>query len=290
MNPVNNTIKNTLDRAYEALKLVSDTAHLDAQILLSHCMQCTRTYLYTWPEKKMTESQTTHFQKLLNKRINGEPVAYLTGVKSFWNMELKVSPATLIPRPETELLVEASLACISAEKSSSILELGTGSAAIALALAQERLDCQIKTIEVSKQAYVIAQANIEKYSHGNVVLLEGHWFSPLVNERFDMIVSNPPYVADDDVHLKQGDVRFEPQQALISGAEGLDDLKHIISTAQTYLSDDGWLLVEHGYNQAEAVHDLFLLHEYMNIKQLTDHAGHIRVTAATAKAHKKLES
>lgn len=290
MIQANQTIKDVLDQSSKKLELKSDSALIDAQVLLCYCLECSRSYLYTWPEKKITPEQAACFQDLLARRLQGEPVAYLTGTKAFWNMILRVSPATLIPRPETELLVEKALDCLDPNQSSSILELGTGSAAIALAIAHERPDCQITTVELSPEARVIAQQNIQKYSPGNVTLLEGHWFSPVTARKFDLIVSNPPYVADTDPHLHQGDVKHEPQMALQAGIDGLDEIRHIIAHGQDFLNESGWLLLEHGYNQAEAVKELFLQHDYINIKQYQDHAGHIRISLAQENKHKKLES
>jgi release factor glutamine methyltransferase len=290
MIQTNNTIKDALEQAYKTLKSHSDSASIDAQILLGHCLDCTRTYLYTWPDKLITPQQSECFNNLLKQRLQGEPVAYITGEKAFWNMDLKVSAATLIPRPETELLVETALSLISPNKAASILELGTGSAAIALALAHEHPDCQITAVELSPEACAIAQQNIQNYSKGNVQLLAGHWFTPVEHQRFDLIISNPPYVADNDPHLLQGDVRYEPSMALSAGTDGLDEIRHIISEAQHFLNDSGWLLLEHGYNQANAVEELFLLHNYISIKQYKDHAGHFRVSVAQVNGNKKLET
>jgi len=246
--------------------------------LLCHVLNCNRSHLYTWPEKPLTDSQSTKFQALLQRRLAGEPIAYLTGQRAFWEFNLKVSTATLIPRPETELLVEQALLRIPEDQPFQVLDLGTGSGAISLAIARERPRSRVTAIEQSSEAMQVAQHNIRAHNLDNIQLLQGDWFAPLQAQRFDIIVSNPPYIAEHDPHLFQGDVRHEPRPALASGEDGLDAIRDIISQAGHYLERRGWLLLEHGHDQAKAVKALFLKHGFEDICHFTDLSGHARVS------------
>jgi release factor glutamine methyltransferase len=272
------TIQQTLTAAQQKLSQTSDTPRADVELLLCHVLDCNRAHLYTWPEQPLSANQSTQFQALLQRRMAGEPIAYLTGHRAFWEFKLKVSAATLIPRPETELLVEQALLRIPEDQAYQVLDLGTGSGAIALAIARERPLSQVTAIEQSSEAMAIAQHNVRSHQLDNIKLLQGDWFSPLQAQPFDIIVSNPPYIAEHDPHLQQGDVHHEPRSALLSGKDGLDAIRAIISQAGHYLDSHGWLLLEHGHDQANAVNALFLKHGFEEICHYTDLSGHVRVS------------
>jgi release factor glutamine methyltransferase len=275
------TITQILQHATEQLKQTSDSARLDSEILLAYTLNESRSYLYTWPDKQLTPEQASQINELLNRRHNGEPIAYIVGQQEFWSMPLKVTPDTLIPRPETELLVELALQKIPADSKQHILDLGTGSGAIALAIAKERSACQVTGVEHSRQALVIANENAQQLGIRNVSFMHGHWFSSLDNsQRFDLIVSNPPYIACADPHLSQGDVRFEPETALSSGSDGLDDIRWIADGARRFLKTGGWLFMEHGYDQGPTIESLLSEYHYKNIIDHKDLAGLARVVAA----------
>ncbi|GAB6043413.1 peptide chain release factor N(5)-glutamine methyltransferase [Endothiovibrio diazotrophicus] len=276
MSKKTTTIADALARARDELK-ASDSAELDAQLLLCHVLGKGRSHLYTWPEREVGGDALAAFRALVARRKAGEPVAHLTGRRGFWSLELEVSPATLIPRPETELLVELALARLPAE-TASVADLGTGSGAIALALATERPRWRIVAVERSREALAVARRNGERLGLGNVEFLAGNWFEPLAGRNFDLVVSNPPYVEEGDPHITRGDVRFEPLTALTAGADGLDDLRHIVAGARDHLEPGGWLLLEHGYDQGEAVAGLLRVHGYRKITTYRDPAGHPRAT------------
>lgn len=235
---------------------LSDTATLDCELMLCHVLDVDRSYIKTWPDRELSSAVEEQFQQLLQRRIQGEPVAYLIGTQGFWTLDLKVSPDTLIPRPETELLVEAALDLALPEQAKA-LDLGTGTGAIALALASERNHWQISAVDLMPNAVQLAKANSQRHQLDNVEIFQSSWFAEIPAQRFDLIVSNPPYIEDGDMHLTQGDVRFEPASALVSGTDGLDDLRLLIAESVNYLADRGWLMVEHGYNQGPAVRELF---------------------------------
>ena len=263
------------------LRLVnSDSPRADAEILLSHVLQRPRSYFVAWPEAVLSASEVAAFEALLARRVEGEPVAYLIGSRGFYGLDLAVSSAVLIPRPETELLVEAALARLPAG-SCRLADLGTGSGAIALALAnelkRERKDVQIVAVDVSPQA--LAQARANAVALGLTVDFRlGSWCEGLADDVFDMLVSNPPYIRADDPHLAQGDVRFEPALALASGADGLDAIRAIIACAPAHLKPGGWLLFEHGYDQADDVVGLLRAAGFVAVESLLDLQGHARVT------------
>ncbi|MDH5182762.1 MAG: peptide chain release factor N(5)-glutamine methyltransferase [Gammaproteobacteria bacterium] len=257
-------------------QLTSDSPRLDAELLLAHVLQQSRTWLITWSEKLLTKQQQQTFEGLIAQRRQGRPVAHLLGSAGFWSLELSVNEHTLIPRPETEILVETALAHIPPEANWVIADLGTGSGAIALALSSERPLCTVHAVERSTAALKIARQNASALGL-NVQFHPGSWFEPLADMLFDLIVSNPPYIPEQDLHLNQGDVRFEPGTALSSGADGLDDIRHIIHTARQYLKPGGWLMLEHGYDQGEAVVQLLRAEGYQRVDTIPDLSGQPRV-------------
>lgn len=234
-----------------------DAPRLEAELLLGCSMGRSRTWLAAHADELPDAEAVARFGQLLARRIAGEPLAYLLGTRGFWTLELSVGPGVLIPRAETELLVELALARIPPDSPAAIVDLGTGSGAIALALASERPRARIVAVEASRDALAIARHNRDALDLERVELREGDWFAPLQGERFALIVSNPPYLADGDPHLEQGDLRHEPPAALIAGADGLESLRRIVAGAPAHLEPGGWLLVEHGMEQGEAVRALF---------------------------------
>lgn len=256
----------------------SPTAQLDAELLLAFVLAKPRSYLYTWPDKVVSEAQVADYQALLKRRVAGEPVAYLLGRQGFWTLDLEVAEHTLIPRADTELLVEITLQLANSNTALQVLDLGTGSGALALALASERPQWSITGVDRIQSAVALAQANQQRTGLSNVQFLHSDWFSALTGQRYDLILSNPPYIADNDPHLQQGDLRFEPLSALVSGPEGLDDLRKIIAQAPTYLTGNGWLLLEHGFQQAAAVCALLQHAGFIEVCSQRDLAGHERVS------------
>ena len=228
----------------------------DAQWLMAHALRRPRSWLYAHGDALLGEDDAGRFMALLARRIAGEPVAYLTGERGFHGLELAVTPDTLIPRPETELLVELALQRIASDRVARIADLGTGSGAIALAIARERPQAQILASDRSAAALAIARANAQRLAIGNVEFREGDWWQPFANETFDLIASNPPYIEDDDAHLSQSDLRYEPRTALASGKDGLDAIRVIVRDAPRHLHPGGWLLLEHGWQQGDAVREL----------------------------------
>jgi release factor glutamine methyltransferase len=228
----------------------------DAALLLAHALSRPRSWLYAHGGDAIDAQALASFAALVARRAAGEPVAYLTGTRGFWSFDLAVSPATLIPRPETERLVELALARLPRDAALRVADLGTGSGAIALALAHERPRAQVVATDASEAALAIAQANARRLGLGNVEFRHGHWCAPLREDRFDLIASNPPYIADDDAHLHQGDLRFEPPAALASGRDGLDAIRCIVGDASAHLVEGGWLLLEHGWQQGRALREL----------------------------------
>lgn len=271
------TVQTLLTQAIQKLAKTSESAKADAEILLAYCLQKSRTWLFTWPEKEIDDKTAVAFQKLITERANGTPVAHLTGEREFWTLTLKVTPDTLIPRPETELLVETVLGKLGNNRIS-ILDLGTGTGAIALAIAAERPDIAITACDFSAAALAVAKENARANNIHNVQFYLSDWFSALPPQPFDIIASNPPYIEANDPHLSQGDVRFEPLTALTSGQDGLDDIHQIVRTAPKWLKAGGWLLLEHGYNQGQAVTSLLQAEGFREVRCLPDLAGNDRVS------------
>lgn len=255
----------------------SPSPRLDAELLLAHALGQSRSYLRTWPEREPSAAQCAAFAALLERRRAGEPVAYLLGRQGFWSLDLEVAPHTLIPRPDTELLVETALA-LGPGGPARVLDLGTGTGAIALALACERPAWQVLGVDRVSEAVQLAERNRARLGLGNVRFVESVWFSTLGGERFALIVGNPPYIAADDRHLNEGDVRFEPASALVAGEDGLDDIRRIVAEAPEHLEAGGWLLLEHGYDQAEAVRALFAARGFAAVESRRDLGGHQRIT------------
>ncbi len=271
-----------LKAAAERLEGLTETPRLDAEVLLMQVLGQGRTYLRTWPERWLTEAQAASFHDLIERRAEGAPIAYLAGEREFWSRSFTVRPGALIPRPETELLVELALSFIPADLPTDVLDLGTGSGAIAVTLAAERPEAQVTAIDLSPDALDIARENAVRQGVGERVrCLLGDWFAPLpTGERFDVIVSNPPYIAENDPHLGQGDLRHEPALALASGPKGLDALTAIADTARAWLKPGGWLLLEHGYDQAPDLAALLTGFGYLDIAHHLDLQGHTRATTA----------
>ncbi len=259
---------------------VSPTARLDAEVLLMHVLSVGRPALITRASETFDAQQNEKFTHMVARRRAGEPVAYITGVREFWSLPIHVTPAVLIPRPETELLVECALARIARNGDSNVADLGTGSGAIALAIAHERSRCHITATDSSAEALNVARENAHRLGIGNIEFRSGEWLAPLAGKHFDVIVSNPPYIPADDRHLSEGDVRFEPRAALVSGADGLDAIRHIARESRKHLRQSSWLLLEHGHDQAEAVAEVLHRAGFHETVGHRDLQGHTRVTEA----------
>ena len=266
-------------RLVQALGLEASVAGLEAQMLLGHVLCQPRAYLLAHPEVAMSDSNQAQYETLLTRRELGEPIAYLTGLREFYGLEFLVTPDVLIPRPETELLVDLALEKIPHDTPMQVLDLGTGSGAIAITLAKLRPQAQITAVDASPQALAIAQQNAARLGTPNVTFIESNWFSGLrESSRFELIVANPPYVAENDPHLNQGDVRFEPMNALTAGLDGLDAIRHIAQTSPRFLQASGHLLFEHGYDQKTVSTELLHSLGYTDIESYRDLGGQPRVT------------
>ena len=276
-------IRQALQLARQSLAETSPTADLDAQVLLCHVLQCNSAHLVAWPEKELDEAQRRHFLQLIQRRRQGQPVAHLTGEREFWSMDFMVDDSTLIPRPETETLIEYVLEKHSHQTSLKLLDMGTGTGAIAIVLAKENPGWQVHACDISPQAIQLAEKNRDKHGINNLTLVKSDWFSNIDDTDYDIIISNPPYIDADDPHLQQGDVRFEPASALISDNQGMKDIEHLCAHAKDHLNNSGWLIVEHGYDQAEQVADCFTRNGYSEITQKQDLSGHTRMTAGRRK-------
>ncbi|MDY0065987.1 MAG: peptide chain release factor N(5)-glutamine methyltransferase [Steroidobacteraceae bacterium] len=272
------TVSDALHTATTMLARSSSSARLDAELLLEHVTGLTRADFHARPERELPAKAGWFFQQLVKRRMQGEPIAYIRGSQAFWSLLLEVSPAVLIPRPETELAVERVLTHVEADSAASIADLGAGSGAIALAIAAERPLACIAAVESSKDALHVAMRNVARLQAANVTLLHGSWFEPLAGRRFDVVVSNPPYIAADDPDLQQEVRRHEPHAALIAGRTGLEALDSIIAQAPDYLNPDGWLVLEHGWKQAPAVRDRLVGRGFTHVRSHADLAGHERVT------------
>ena len=253
----------------------STSPRLDVEVLLSFVLEKPRSFLYAWGDYELNALEIEKFEELFHQRQRGKPIAYLIGTREFWSMEFEVNENTLIPRPETELLVEVALNVL--PKNAMVWDLGTGSGCIALAIAKERPDCSVIGIDKSVSALEIAQHNAQRLNI-SVKWVESDWFSNLLGLKADMIISNPPYISNDDPHLMQGDVQFEPRTALISGETGLDDISYLIDKSRYFLTKNGWLWIEHGFNQHESVKSLLNSRHYTNIKTYHDASKQARVS------------
>ena len=272
------SVSQALDNARRALAPKTDSPRLDAEVLLAHVLRLDRAALLARPESALTSEAKMRFEALVARRAQGEPVAYLIGSREFWSLEFEVSRDVLIPRAETERLVEAALERIPVQASARVADLGTGCGAIALALARERPRASIVATDVSPKALEVARKNLIRSAIGNVRLLACDWFEAIDAAAFDLIVSNPPYVADSDPHLRRGDLPSEPRLALAGGPDGLDAIRLIIAGARERLADDGALMLEHGYDQGAAVRRLLENAGFRRIYTLKDYAGHDRVS------------
>jgi release factor glutamine methyltransferase len=269
----------TIRRALEGAGLVP----LDAQVLLAHVLGRDRTWLAAHAGDALPRTEAEAFFALAQRRRDGEPVAYLTGAREFWGLRLAVSPSVLIPRPETETVVELALARLPVDRDIAVLDLGTGSGAIALAIAHERPRAQVLATDISEDALTMARANAKRLGLTNVEFMEANWFDGVPPTRFDLIAANPPYVEPQDPHLHDGDVRFEPRSALTPGGDGLDALRVIIAGAKAHLAPGGTLVVEHGFDQSETVRALFAESGFSDIAAARDLAGIPRVVAGRAR-------
>jgi len=274
------TIRDALQQAQQRLAALPDTEpRLEAEVLLAFSLHKQRSYLYAWPDSPIEPPQLTQFSDLVARRIQGEPIAYITGRREFWSLDLKITTDTLIPRPETELLIELALELIPSEQPFTIADLGTGSGAIAAAIASERPACQIFATDISAAALNIAKENFKQLKLTHIHTNRGTWCNALPQDhKFDLIISNPPYIADSDPHLKQGDLPWEPSHALLSGKDGLDDIRCIIKESPKHLTPNGWLLFEHGYDQGDALRKLLKAGGFKQIRTQQDLAGLDRVT------------
>jgi len=289
-----------------ALNIDSGSARIEVQCLLQAVLQVNRAWLLTHPERGLDAEQQARYTALFERRLSGEPIAYILGEREFFGLTFKVTPATLIPRSDTELLVEVALQRTPSPQPSDgttshstrpsknndqvagypkgrggkfrVLDLGTGSGAIALSIAHARPDAEVTAVDASTEALGVARENVRRLNIGNVRLLRSDWFAELHGERFDLIMSNPPYIADGDAHLAQGDLRFEPHSALVSGADGLDDIRRIVAGAKEHLNPGGWLLFEHGYDQAGRARELLSTAGYAEVFSARDLAGIERVS------------
>lgn len=256
----------------------SPTARLDVELLLAAALGKPRSFLHTWPERIVSTEAAQTFDGYLQRRRAGEPVAYILGQQGFWNIDLEVATHTLIPRPETEMLVETALELLPGAIPHRLLDLGTGTGAIALSLAKDRPQWNVTAVDRVQEAVALAERNRQRLHLDNAQVLTSHWFSAVEGLRFDLILSNPPYIASNDPHLVEGDVRFEPSSALVSGSDGLDDLRLIVSQAPAHLEPGGWLLLEHGYDQGAAVRELLSRHGFEQIQTRRDLGEHERIT------------
>lgn len=253
-----------------ATRLAGDEARFEAELLLAQALGRTRAWLFAWPEFEPDEARCAEYERLIEARRAGEPVAYLTGRREFWSLDLAVTPAVLIPRAETELLVELALAKIQHEREAAVADLGTGCGAIALAIAHERSRVRVLATDASADALAVARGNAQRLGVANVEFAQGDWCAALGDRRFDVIVANPPYIEAADPHLARGDLRFEPPIALASGADGLDAIRAIVVNAGAHLHAGGWLLLEHGFDQGVRVRELLAGHGYETVTTVHD--------------------
>lgn len=272
------TIQQLLFSAKYQLSIVTDEPLLEAEILLAQVLKKNRGYLHAWPHHKLTYSQASEFLGYVGRRLKDEPIAYITGTREFWSLELSVNKDTLIPRPETELLVETALDMYEDKSEVKIADLGTGSGAVALALAHEKPDWKIHATDVSDKALQTAKTNSERLKLKNVSFYQGHWCMALPEKDFDMIISNPPYISETEWEVYSSTLTYEPKTALVSGSDGLDAIRTIVHTSKNYLKSSGYVLVEHGFLQGASVRKIFAAEEYTQIRTLRDLSGKERAT------------
>lgn len=274
------TIRSLLTSAKNVLLHCVEEPEFEAQLLLAFVLKESREHLLTWPEKSCSEQTKQSFFALLDARVKGKPIAYILGEQSFWDITLAVNSDVLIPRPETEMLVELVLGRVSQNDKIDVAELGTGSGAIVCALAHHLPCASFVATDLSEAALRVAVLNADRLSLKNVTFSAGSWCDALPSRLFDIIISNPPYIPLGDAHLTQGDLRFEPQSALSSGEDGLDAIREIVHSASAFLKPKGVLLLEHGYDQAAAIKQLCLEKGYVGATHFQDMAGHDRITQA----------
>jgi release factor glutamine methyltransferase len=273
------TVSDLLHTATAMLSRSSDSARLDAELLLEYVTGLSRTQFHAAPERTLPPKAAWSFQQLVKRRMQGEPIAYIRGQQEFWSLLFEVSRAVLIPRPETELVVERALTHCDATQEFEILDLGTGSGAIALSIANERPRARVTAVDISSEALAVATRNAARLQIPNVRFAQGSWFAALpAEQRFDMIVSNPPYIAADDPHLDPMVRRYEPTTALIAGPSGAEALRTIVTVAPRYLRPQGWIVLEHGWKQSAYVRDLLVRAGFAHVRSHADLAGHERVT------------
>ncbi len=273
------TLQAALSRAIEQLNASHSNARLEGEVLVCHALKKPRSYLYTWPEKELSDQQNSIIEKLIEQRTQGTPIAYLTGTREFWSRDFHVTPDVLIPRPETELLVELALK-FSGNHPRTLIDLGTGSGIIAITLAAERPHDQVAACEISQAALNIARDNAARLRVNNLTLYQSNWFQAIPPQTFDLIISNPPYIATTDPHLKHGDLIAEPRIALSAGGDGLNAFRTIAQQSKDRLKPNGRLLFEHGYDQAGPLSELLTALGYRSIDAYHDLSGHLRVTSA----------
>lgn len=275
-----NSIRRLLDSAANDFSALSDSAKLDAELLMCHVLDCQRIYLFTWPEKTLDSVQHQQFLTLSEERKIGRPIAHIIGKRAFWDLELTVNDSTLIPRPDTEVLVEKVLEIIETKgpMQGSGLDLGTGTGAIALSLASSLPKWQWTGVDIIPEAVALAQHNTKLNQIPNCQFMKSSWFSALAEQKFDFIVSNPPYIDENDPHLNQGDVRFEPKSALVAKGHGLDDIRYIVEHARFHLKTDGKLILEHGFEQGADVRQILLDFNFQYVDTFKDLSGNDRVS------------
>ena len=272
------SIEAVLSRAEAALAAGSDTPRLDAELLLAKVLERPRSHFRAWPENPVDPESLASFDELLARRVAGEPVAYLLGERAFWTLDLDVTSDTLIPRPDTERLVEAAIERIPSDSPCRVVDLGTGSGALALAIARERPFADVVAVDKSIPALEIARRNAARNNISNVSFMQSDWWQDLAGETFDIVVSNPPYIRTGDPHLATGDVRFEPRSALVAGEDGLDAIRAILAEIHAHLRPGGWLLFEHGHDQGDAITAMLASEGLENIRCLQDLGGNDRVS------------
>ena len=278
MNELHVILKDAQLILSQGLSMGIDEAGVDVRLLMQQVLNVNHAWLISHANDVLSAEQMNAFNAIFKRRLAGEPMAYILGQREFYGLNLKTTSATLIPRPDTEILVESALAKIRTDIPSNVLDLGTGSGAIALAIASQSPWAKITAVDFSEEALHVAQENAATLNLNHVTFKQSTWFSEIGHQQFDLIVSNPPYIAKDDVHLQQGDLRFEPITALASGADGLDDIRVIVAHAPQHLNQNGWLILEHGYDQADAASRLLADRGFTQVSHALDLAGIERVT------------